>query len=130
MGSDGDYRFFRIRDLLILLILGILFLAGADHGEAGQSHELVVQIHCGDTTLVQPLDADTNFIVQGNLGAMEIQVGPSGARIARSPCPGQDCVRSGWLSREGDLSICVPSGVFLVVTGSGGTEVTPDAVSY
>jgi hypothetical protein len=129
MNAEVTYRFFRITDILIPVFI-VIVLVAAGNGGSGDAENLQVEVHCGEAILVRSLDADTSFSVDGNLGPVTVRIGPQGARIAASPCPGQDCVRRGWLSREGDLSICVPSGVFLVITDSEDPEASPDAVSY
>lgn len=75
------------------------------------------------------LEIDSTFTVMGNLGEMEISIENERARIASSPCQGQDCVNQGWLSGPGDMAVCVPSGVFIIVSGNDGSH-SPDAVSY
>ena len=69
------------------------------------------------------------FTVTGNLGEMEISIENERARIASSPCPGQDCVKQGWIDRPGEMAVCVPSGVFIIISGNDGSH-SPDAVSY
>lgn len=51
--------------------------------------------------------------VRGPLGVTVVEVGPSGARIAASPCPNQLCVRAGAVGGRTPLVACVPNRVAL-----------------
>lgn len=130
MSCEIEYRFFRPVDLLLPLItILILVVLGSTSPSSGTGREFL-EVHTGDTTVFHPMNRDTIMQVEGNLGEMTVIVDGLRARVADSPCPGQDCVRKGWLSRPGDMSVCVPSGVFLVVSENGERESSPDALSY
>ena len=127
MKSDKKYPYFRLNDLAIPVVLTFLLLS-FQSGVEGTS-EFRLEIHTGDCILRYELGQDSTFTVTGNLGEMEITIENEMARIARSPCPGQDCVMQSWLKKPGDLAVCVPSGVFIVIT-SEDDSLSPDAVSY
>ncbi len=127
MKSDKKYRYFRLNDLAIPVVLLLLVLSFPGRGE--NTSESRLEVHTGGNTLWYQLEVDSTFSVAGNLGEMEIIIENGMARIARSPCPGQDCVRQSWLNKPGDLAVCVPSGVFIVIAGKD-DSLSPDAVSY
>lgn len=127
MKSDKKYRYFRLNDLAIPVALFLLILSFPGRGE--NTSECRLEVHTGGSTLRYQLEADSAFTVTGNLGEMEIIIENRMARIARSPCPGQDCVRQSWINKPGDLAVCVPSGVFIVIS-SKDDSLSPDAVSY
>lgn len=127
MKSDKKYPFFRINDLAIPVIL--ILLLQSFHVSGKETSEFRLEVHTGEGILQYELGVDSIFTVIGNLGEMEINIENERARIAHSPCPGQDCVRQGWLSRPGDLAVCVPSGIFIVISGED-DSLSPDAVSY
>ncbi|MFO8183042.1 MAG: NusG domain II-containing protein [Candidatus Aegiribacteria sp.] len=130
MSCESEYRFFRPVDLLLpLLVILVLVILGSTGPSSGSGLEFL-EVHTGDTTLFHPMNRDTLMQVEGNLGEMTVVVDGLRARVADSPCPGQDCVRQGWLDKPGDMSVCVPSGVFLVVSENGEGKTSPDAVSY
>ncbi len=112
--SNKKYPFFRLNDLAIPVVLILLLLSFQSGVEGIRQLELGV---------------DSTFTVTGNLGEMEITIENDMARITRSPCPGQDCIMQSWLKKPGDLAVCVPSGVFIVIT-SEDDSLSPDAVSY
>ena len=130
MKPASEYSFFRWNDLI--LVLGILTvvlvngtLAGKDDGSC-----TMLQVSSGSSTQWISLPADTSMQVAGHLGPLDIQVEGSRARMTNAPCPGQDCVRQGWIDRSGEMVVCVPSGVFMVLSDDAGTDGAPDAVTY
>ena len=127
MKSDKKYPYFRLNDLAIPVVLFLLLYSF--HGGSSGTSECRLEVHTGDCILLCELELDSAFTVTGNLGEMEINIEEGMARIARSPCPGQDCVRQSWLSTPGDLAVCIPSGVFIVIT-SMDDSLSLDAVSY
>ncbi len=127
MKSDKKYRYFRLNDLAIPVVLFLLVLSLPGRGE--NTSESRLEVHTEGNTLWYQLEVDSTFSVAGNLGEMEIIIENGMARIARSPCPGQDCVRQSWINKPGDLAVCVPSGVFIVIS-SEEDSLSPDAVSY
>lgn len=130
MKSNKDIPFFRLTDLLIPLIAALLLLAIHFLNSEQDSDELLLVIHTAGNTEYLPLDRDTSFRINGNIGQLEIQIDSRRARISESPCPGQDCVRKGWLTSAGDLAICVPSGVFICVESESSEGDSPDAITY
>ena len=130
MKSNKDIPFFRLTDLLIPFIAGLILLLVHFSDSAQDSDGLMLVIHTAGNTEYLPLDRDTSFRINGNIGQLEIQIDSSRARISESPCPGQDCVRKGWLTSAGDLAICVPSGVFICVESISSEGDSPDAITY
>lgn len=43
-------------------------------------------------------------------------------RFEKANCPDQICVNTGWISRPGQVAVCVPAGVIVKITGDGGKE--------
>lgn len=130
MNCETEYRFFRPADLLLpLLTVLVLIIPGSTGPSSGPGMNFL-EVHTGDTAVFHPMNRDTIIHVEGNLGQITVMVDSLRTRIADSPCPGQDCVRQGWLDKPGDMSVCVPSGVFLVVSENGEGKTSPDAVSY
>lgn len=118
-----------MNDLAIPVFLVVAFLLLNFSDEKKDISECYLEVHTGEEILRFQLGVDTMFTVTGNLGEMEISIENERARIASSPCPGQDCVRQGWLDSPGEMAVCVPSGVFIIISGNDGSH-SPDAVSY
>lgn len=114
--------FFRPADLAVYAVLaGLAVLLAGGGGRAGR---LLVHTPAGEFEL--PLGRDTVLSVEGMIGDVEVEIDAGRARIAGSPCPGQHCVRTGWISAGGETTACLPSGVWLTCLAEGRQ---PDAVS-
>lgn len=73
------------------------------------------------------LSADGTFSVRGPIGETVLEVSQGGIRVLSSPCPRKTCVRTGPVSRPGEMIVCVPNEVVVVVAGGGEREI--DAVT-
>ena len=97
-------------------------------------HRLYAEARFPGGTSCFPLSIDTLFSIEGRLGSVSIEILDGRVRFASSPCPGQQCVAAGWLDSPGDLSVCMPSAVLVLVQsdseGSGETPGGIDAVSF
>lgn len=128
---DRGRRYPWIRPLDPLLVLAglvplVLALTATDRATGGRV-ELVWP--AGSDTI--SLSRDTVLSLPGQLGPVRVEVTEGRARIARSPCPGQDCVRAGWLQSTGEMSVCMPSGVLArILPEPGAGDHAPDAVTY
>lgn len=123
------YPWFRPLDPLLALagLVPLVLALTAAGGATGGRAELVCPA-CSDTI---SLCRDTVVSLPGQLGPVRVEVRGGRARIARSPCPGQDCVRAGWLESAGDMSVCMPSGVLArILPEPGAGDHAPDAVTY
>lgn len=99
----------RAGDALALLLGVALVVASALHfWRDGIGETLRVRV---DGRLVEdlPLRLNRTLSVQGPLGATVVEVRGGRARIAADPSPRQYCVRHGWLSRPGEMAICLPN---------------------
>lgn len=80
----------------------------------------------GDSLIVRAQGKVTNQLslrrthtlsVAGPLGLTLIEIQPGRARIARDPSPRQLCVKQGWLSRAGEVALCLPNQVSIEISG-------------
>lgn len=55
--------------------------------------------------------------VDGFNGEVEIEIARGQIRIIKAICPHQVCVRQGWISRVGEVLVCVPNGVSIWIEG-------------
>jgi len=113
-------------DVVVLLVClaaaGLLFLPRLLLSPA---NKLVVT--ASDGQLEFPLRDDIAQKIDGVL----IEIKDSRARVASSPCRDQLCVKAGWLTRSGNVSVCLPQRVAIQVSGirnqeSGGV----DSIAY
>jgi len=71
-------------------------------------------IHRGNSALLtESLHPDRVLQLSGPLGESTIEIRNGRARFTSSPCPTQACVHSGWLTRSGEFSACLPNRISL-----------------
>lgn len=98
-----------------------LFFTSAPAGAA------LVQV-AGKSLAELPLGAERRFEGQGAEGPFEVEVGGGEARMVRSTCPDQLCVKQGSIHRAGQSITCLPNRVTITLTGED--ERALDAVVY
>ncbi|MGI6035295.1 MAG: NusG domain II-containing protein [Limnochordia bacterium] len=103
----------------LVLILGVIAFAAVRIGfNRPYQGKYVIIRNLNDGKVAKlPLEAETQSVqVKGALGYSKIEVNDGKARIAHSPCPDQICVHVfGWISRDGEISVCLPNGVMLQI---------------
>ena len=60
-----------------------------------------------------------------HIDELGIEIAFEGGRVrfATSSCLDQTCVHTGWLSRAGDIAVCLPNGVIVKIEGAGTSDV-------
>ncbi len=113
------WRLIRPGDWLILLV-GLLAVLGLmQHFWLNQQAGDRVLIKQGGAVFLEaPLSRDRVVDVPGPLGMTRIELMHHRARVAADPGPRQLCVRQGWVSRAGDVAICLPNQVSLEIIGA------------
>lgn len=81
----------------------------------------------GETPRHIALAGERRIRVRGSLGDSVLAVRDGAIRFLRSPCPGKQCIHSGWLDRAGEFAACLPNGVSLTLVGE---EHSYDALNY
>ncbi len=114
----------------ILLVAALLLVALAAWGllrlTRARGAEAVVTVD-GATVAALPLSEDAVLTVgEGQGFSNVIEVSGGRVRVRDADCPDRLCVRTGWVSRDGESIVCLPHK--LVVTVRGG-EAGPDEVS-
>jgi hypothetical protein len=56
--------------------------------------------------------------IHGALGDSLISISQGKVRFKQSPCNNQYCVHQGWLSRSGQVAICIPNQISLQLIGA------------
>ena len=87
-----------------------------------------VVIYNGEPVLALELDK-LDAVQTYTFASVEVEIGPDGARVVKSDCKDQICVRSGLLTKNGDTAACVPEKVVLKIV-SEKTAQDVDAVVY
>lgn len=84
-----------------------------------------VKVQALDKTIIQPLDKDLIFTVEGDNGESVIQIKEGKVRMLSSECPEQTCVKMGW----GKTIVCLPNNVIISVMGDD-TKGQVDEVTF
>ncbi|MCD6587763.1 MAG: NusG domain II-containing protein [Candidatus Fermentibacteraceae bacterium] len=80
--------------------------------------------------VVTPLGTDTLSLFTDTVIVLEhltIEISDGRAAITRSDCPSQQCVQTGYINQTGQMSACVPNGVWIEIIGA---EKITDSISY
>lgn len=79
-----------------------------------------VRVLSGNETVAElSLTENTQLNVPGPLGDSVVEINNGRVRFRRSPCRNQVCVHSGWQSRAGQVTACLPNRVALALSGQG-----------
>ncbi|PCH59570.1 MAG: hypothetical protein COC05_06620 [Gammaproteobacteria bacterium] len=62
---------------------------------------------------------DQTLAIKGKLGDSIITINNGKAAFIESPCRNKQCIHSGWHSRNGDTTACLPNRITLSVVGDG-----------
>jgi hypothetical protein len=96
-----------------MVLIGYLFQTLWSHQHASK-----VQIRLGDKIYASyDLNLQRDVHVHGPLGEAVIHIGQGKVRFAKSPCHNQYCVHQGWLTRTGQVAICLPNQISLELIG-------------
>ncbi|MBN2026770.1 MAG: NusG domain II-containing protein [Actinobacteria bacterium] len=115
-------------DILIVLAvvaLSVFLIAQSVIGADGDT-DLEVRVTAnGEEVLVRPLGGDyEELTVRGFAGESCLEISGGRVRMIDSACPDKLCVRSGWISRPGEIIVCLPNRVVIEITsGKGGPDV-------
>ncbi len=64
------------------------------------------------------LNQSRELHIKGALGDSYISIKNGSVRFKQSPCRNQYCVHQGWLSRAGQVAICIPNQISLQLLGA------------
>jgi len=108
----------------ITLLLGVALVSGLGvHFWSGPQGDTLIVRSQGKLLQQVSLRRAQAISVSGPLGVTLIEIQPGRARIARDPSPRQLCVKQGWLSRAGQVALCLPVEV-------SGPVRTFDSIAY
>jgi len=118
--ADWDRRWLHVlttadKGLVLCLAVGIL---AAFVPQFAAEEGARVLIRAAGKTQSHALSATRVFSVAGPLGESRIEIAQQGVRVVNSPCRHQVCVRRGWVERRGDVVVCLPNELVLIVDGA------------
>ena len=111
-------EFFKPGDWLTLLLGGAVVTSLAMHFWSGAQGDTLLVRAQGKLVEEASLSTARTLTVAGPLGNTLIEIQPGRARIARDPSPRQLCVKQGWLSRAGEVALCLPNQVSVEIRGA------------
>ena len=116
------YRQLRWGDFLMYILIAtvavVLFLA-APKGISGQA-QVAVLTEDGKVVFQKPvaeLQAAGSFEIEAQGFHYVIAYENGKIRFSEADCPDKVCVRSGWVTRTGQVAACVPGHLILKITG-------------
>ena len=56
--------------------------------------------------------------VKGILGPSKIEIQEGRVRMISSTCPHKTCVKTGWITHQGQLICCVPNRILIRISGN------------
>ena len=78
-----------------------------------------LKIRQGDKVIgTYDLNQMRDLHIHGALGDSLISIVQGKVRFKQSPCRNQYCVHQGWLSRAGQVAICIPNQISLQLIGA------------
>ncbi len=78
-----------------------------------------LKIRQGNQTIgTYDLNQTRDLHIHGALGDSLISIDQGKVRFKQSPCNNQYCVHQGWLSRAGQVAICLPNQISLQLMGA------------
>lgn len=115
----GDY---------LVMLLALLLVAGLFQRYWHLPAATRLEVRQGSHVLaIYSLNQDRRIAVTGPLGVTQVEIHHGRARISASPCVNQYCVHQGWLSHQGEASLCLPNRVSIQLLGA---EKLYDSLNY
>ena len=114
---------FKAGDLAVVAVIAVIAFLWSSSGENSGENPESLRVVTGEGEDTLSLFTDT--VVQR--GELTIEIRAGRAAITESDCPTHQCVRTGWIQSPGQMSACMPNGIFIEVIGS---HQSTDAVTY
>jgi hypothetical protein len=116
--------------LLAGLLLAALVAAAGLYGRFFRfqhqpgTHQAVISVggNVVETVALLPANGRRSIVVQGRVGASTVEVDGERIRMREAPCPGQVCVKQGWIERPGQTIACLPGGIMLRIEGAAALD--------
>ncbi|NOT16874.1 MAG: NusG domain II-containing protein [Sulfuriferula sp.] len=113
-----NIKFIQLGDGLILLIsLGLVVSLTAHYWLAPAGEKIIIK-RGGELFLTASLMHPFTVAIPGPLGLTQVEVYHQRARVVSDPSPRQLCVHQGWISRAGEVAICLPNQVSIEIAGT------------
>lgn len=111
--------------IITLSVIGIIFLFQTLWTNMPASQ---LQIRQGDAIIgTYDVNQDRELHLHGPIGDSLISIKQGKVRFKQAPCTNQYCVHQGWLSKAGQVAICLPNQISLQLIGK---EQPYDSLNY
>jgi hypothetical protein len=97
---------------------------GSEFRRAHFAQVIIASIRTREIDLRQP----QTISLQGLRGEVVLEVAAQRIRVRSSACPNQFCVKQGYVSRSGQMLVCVPNRLVVLISGAQQDEL--DAITY
>ncbi len=116
-----EEKIIKLGDIIVIAVLLMASLAifiSSLPSENKEVAEAVVSIN-GQEYARYPLDTDAVFTVEqeGHINVIEIQNGA--VRVKSANCPDRTCVNQGFISKGGEVIVCLPARLTVTLDGAG-----------
>ena len=120
-------KYIKKADLILLAAILALSVLGFVVLRKNVSGSSVVQISVdGSVVKTLPLNKDASYKV-GDSGYNVVNIENGSVWISDANCPNKDCMNFGKISKEGQVILCLPHKLAVLITGG---EAQSDAISY
>jgi len=113
-------RYDRILAIAIILIAVLGFIIYSSSGSNMEEQDRIVIEAMGEIVQEIPMDQlepGKKIPIAGYLGDSILEMEEGRVRLVYSPCPDHLCVYMGWISRPGEIIVCLPNMVMVRVEG-------------
>jgi hypothetical protein len=111
--------------LFVALATGSFWFGGLMNTGKQTAGNLIAVVMAGDRQLaMRDLSTPSDFVVRGAVGEMLLQVANRRIRVLRSTCPNQVCVGQGAASRPGEMLVCVPNRIIVLIRSASEAKFT------
>ncbi len=113
-------KYLRPGDGVVLVLFAALaigsFRFGSFVGAGDAGLAAIITVNHREVATVE-LNKASAFNVQGALGEITLQIEKNSIRVRRSACPNQVCVKQGAARRSGEILVCVPNRLVILLRG-------------
>ncbi|NLU10015.1 MAG: NusG domain II-containing protein [Tepidanaerobacter acetatoxydans] len=128
MITKGD----KLLIIFVLLLAFILFIGFQIYGLTNDKTYALIEI---DGKVYQKISLGENgpklkLTIPLAHGKSIVEINQNKVRMQYADCPDRDCVRQGWISRPGQMIVCLPNKLVIKIESSKPTKDEVDAVSF
>ena len=98
----------------ILVALSVFFIAESSLRPAGAEAGIFID---NQPVATIDLSVDNNYEFKGKTGIVKVSVKDGRLRIMEADCPLHLCMKTGYISRSGEIVVCLPNRFLAVIKG-------------